>query len=142
MRSTARACTLLLLSFGFGLANACGDDSSGSGTQADRIGVGAQCTKNSDCLQTGGDGGIVQTCLTEFKGGYCGLKGCTGDTSCPDGSACVTHDNGQNYCFRICRDKSECNLNRTPAVESNCSSNVDFVAGKSALKACVPPSSG
>src|SRR5262245_53639735 len=99
MRSTARACTLVLLSLGFALTNACGDDNAGK--LADRIGVGAQCTKNSDCPQTAGEGGIVQTCLTEFKGGYCGLKGCTGDAGCPDGSACVIHDNGQNYCFRI-----------------------------------------
>lgn len=138
MRSTARARTLVLLSVAFGLASACGGDGS-SGTAADRIGVGAQCAKDSDCLQTGT---IVQTCLTEFKGGYCGLKGCTGNAGCPGGSACVTHDNGQNYCFRICADKAECNLNRTADLASNCSSNVDFVDGKSALKACVPPSSG
>jgi len=119
----------------------CGDDDDGGGTDADRIGVGAMCTANADCLQ-GGDAAIVQQCLQQFRGGYCGLTGCTGNVDCPYGSACVAHTDGQNYCFRICLDKGECNLNRTPDVESNCSANIDFVDGRQGSKACVPPSSG
>jgi len=46
-----------------------------------------------------------------------------------------------NYCFRICVDKAECNLNRDVDVEANCSSSVDFVDGKKGAKACIPPSS-
>lgn len=99
--------------------------------EADRLGVGAQCLDADDCLED-------QACLTQFKGGYCGVQGCEGDVDCPEGSACIAHDDGVNYCFRICNDKSECNVNRDPDVESNCSANVVFVEGDG--KACVPPS--
>jgi hypothetical protein len=52
------------------------------------------------------------------------------------------HTDGMNYCFRNCIDKAECNANRDPANEANCSSNVTFVepAKNQGLKACVPPS--
>jgi hypothetical protein len=129
--------SLLLL---LGLAGACGGDDDGGGTAADRIGVGAMCTGSDDCIQ-GDDGTFTQECLP-FKGGYCGLANCQGDADCPYGSACVAHTGGVNYCFRICADKAECNLNRTVDVESNCSSSVDFVDGKKGSKACIPPSSG
>ena len=116
---------------------ACGNDPPPYyGTQADLIGVGAACKTDADCLHT--EAG-VQHCLTEFKGGYCGLKGCTASTDCPAGSGCVNYNSG-TYCFRRCADKSECNLNRTPDVESNCSSNIDFVEGKTSDKPCIPPS--
>jgi hypothetical protein len=116
----------------------CGDDNPPpyTGTPADLVGVGAVCKTDTDCLHT--DAG-VQHCLTEFKGGYCGLKGCTASADCPAGSGCVNY-NGATYCFRRCADKSECNLNRPVDLESNCSSNVDFVEGKSSDKPCVPPS--
>ncbi|MCK5806651.1 MAG: hypothetical protein KAI66_27730 [Lentisphaeria bacterium] len=110
-------------------ATACGDD---SGTEADRFGIAAQCTKTENCQ----DG---LTCLTSFKGGYCGLSGCTKDADCPQGSACVT-EGSTNYCFSICTDKVQCNTNRTADFEANCSSNVTFVEGKKATKACLPPS--
>ncbi len=112
-----------------GLGAACGD----SGTEADRLGVGAQCTKNEQCQEG-------QNCLA-FKGGYCGLEGCTKDMDCPAASACVAHEDGKNYCFRICGEKIECNRNRTLEFESNCVSNVTRVdpAG-AAAKFCVPPS--
>ncbi|MBT8468891.1 MAG: hypothetical protein KJN97_09095 [Deltaproteobacteria bacterium] len=57
----------------------------------------------------------------------------------------MTHDDGtgaENYCFRVCQDKPECNRNRTAENESNCSANVVFVDGPGDRKACVPPSSG
>jgi hypothetical protein len=138
----ARTRSFFVAAIGFvGLSSACSDDDGGYGTQADQIGVGAECRNDADCLQTG-DGGIVQQCLTEFKGGYCGLKACQADEECPYGSACVSHEDGQTYCFRICRDKGECNLNRSVDHESNCVSSVDFVEGANGSKACVPPSSG
>src|SRR5687768_9610826 len=77
----------------------------GCGTAADNLGVGAACTSEDQCLDE-------LTCLTGFKGGYCGLSGCTADDQCPDGSLCVT-EAGTNYCFRACTDKAECNVNRT-----------------------------
>jgi hypothetical protein len=116
---------------------ACGDDD--GGTEADRLGVGAECERDDDCPQSDRDGGISQQCLTEFKGGYCGIENCTGDDDCPERSSCVAHDNGNNYCFRLCDDKPECNLNRAPDNESNCSSSIDWV-GDGSGKACVPPS--
>lgn len=116
---------------------ACGSDNPGPiGTPADTIGVGAVCKVDADCLQTDA---MHQQCLTEFKGGYCGLKGCTRDADCPYGSQCVVFSTGTNYCFRTCADKSECNLNRPPDVESNCSANIEFADGKKGSKACVPP---
>ncbi|MBI2390116.1 MAG: hypothetical protein HYV09_11060 [Deltaproteobacteria bacterium] len=110
---------------------ACGDDSSGS--EAQRRGVGAACTSNADCVEAG------QTCLG-FKGGYCGVQGCSKAGDCPGGSACVAHTDGKNYCFLICNDKPQCNTFRPVDVEANCSSSVTFVDGTKGAKACVPPS--
>jgi hypothetical protein len=109
---------------------ACGDD----GSEADRRGVGAQCAVEDDCTEED------QSCLTQFKGGYCGVMGCTADVDCPAGSACVTHEDTMNYCFLICVDKDDCNVNRDLENESNCSSNATFVDGTMGRKACVPPS--
>ena len=121
---------------------ACGDD--GGGNTADRLGVGAECTKDDDCMQSRIDGGLSETCLTQFKGGYCGIEDCAANDECPTGSACVIHEDGHNYCFRLCTDKPECNLNRSPDVESNCSSKIEYTDGTKDIlgKACVPPSSG
>jgi hypothetical protein len=116
---------------------ACGDDS--DLTESDRLGVGAECATDDDCLQEG-DGGINLECLPQFKGGYCGLEGCSGNEDCPERSACVAHEDGRRYCFRSCADKPECNLNRGPDNEANCSSNVDYVDPNTRGKSCVPPS--
>jgi hypothetical protein len=102
----------------------------GCGNAADNLGVGAECTSEDQCLE-------ALTCLKNFKGGYCGLSGCTADAECPEGSLCVT-EGGTNYCFRGCEDKSQCNVNRTVDNESNCSSNITRV-GTNTFKACVPP---
>ncbi|MDZ4696082.1 MAG: hypothetical protein SGI86_13115 [Deltaproteobacteria bacterium] len=124
----ARNLLVLLTLAGLG---ACGGN---DGTEADRLGVGAQCAKTDDCQ----DG---QTCLTQFKGGYCGISGCTKDADCPATSACVAHDDGMKYCFRTCAEKIECNENRTLELESNCSSSATLVeTQKSPTKVCLPPS--
>jgi hypothetical protein len=115
----------------------CGDDDDEGLSQAQRLGVGSECTTtvHSGCLEG-------QQCLTMFKGGYCGLQGCTGDVDCPGGSACVAHADG-NFCFLICLDKPDCNGTRSLENEANCVSNIDFVGGaKGGVKVCVPPSSG
>jgi hypothetical protein len=106
---------------------ACGDDN-----EANRRGVGSECTTNDDCTEAN------QTCILDFKGGYCGVKGCTTNADCPEGSGCVT-ENGANYCFLVCESKSECNVNRTTDNESNCSSTITW-ADVDLGKACVPPS--
>jgi hypothetical protein len=108
----------------------------GSKSEAIRRGVGSACAMNSDCTETG------QVCLAEFKGGYCGVAACTRDSDCPGGSACVTADNGSNYCFLICVEKPDCNPNRTVDDESNCTSSLTFVEGTMGRKVCNPPSSG
>ena len=126
-----------------GLAAGCGN--SDGETEADRVGVGAECTVDpgadppSTCPVVQKDEMDVQLECLQFKGGYCGVEGCTGDLDCPDGSACVTHDDGKNYCFRECTDKPECNLNR-PTCESNCVGSITFVDPRDDRKACEPPS--
>jgi hypothetical protein len=115
----------------FLLLLSCGDD----GTEADRLGIGAECTRNDQC-----DESTNQRCLTQFKGGYCGLLGCAHDTDCPSASACIAHEDGMKYCFRVCADKPECNVNRSVANESNCSGSATFVDGTMGRKACIPPS--
>ena len=130
-----RAVTVLLVVLAF---CACGDDP--LPFHADLLGVGAECARDTDCVTDSRDGGFDGRCLTQFKGGYCGVQGCESHGDCPLGAACVAHEDGRNYCFRICRDKSECNVNRSPDSESNCSSSVTYVEGDTGAKACVPPS--
>jgi hypothetical protein len=106
----------------------------GCGSDADDALIGAECTTTSQCENA------ALTCLTQFKGGYCGASACIANADCPEKSICVTQ--GQtNYCFRTCEDKAECNKNRTVENESNCSSNITRVETGTA-KVCIPPSSG
>lgn len=103
------------------------------GTPAQQAGIGIECAADDDCNDD-------NKCLA-FKGGYCGLEDCDSDEDCPGGSACVTHDDGENYCFLLCRDKPECNGGRSGENESNCSGNITFIdAQDDGVKACVPPS--
>jgi hypothetical protein len=106
----------------------------GTESEAIRRGVGEACSANAPCQNQ------ALSCLTQFKGGYCGLSGCQVDGDCPAGSACVIHTDGGRYCFLVCAEKIECNLYRSADSEANCSSNVTFVNDVSGRKACVPPS--
>ncbi len=126
MRITAR----LMLGIALLLGSACSDEN-----ESDQMGIASNCTKDTDCQKVGD---VQLACLTGFKGGYCGLQGCTGDGDCPTGAACIRQGT-VNYCFRVCVDKPECNLHRTVDNEANCVSSVDHV-GTSADKVCVPPS--
>ncbi|MDA3864212.1 MAG: hypothetical protein PF689_10145, partial [Deltaproteobacteria bacterium] len=74
--------------------SSCDDDND---NEANKLGVGAQCTTNEEC-----DLENDQSCLLDFKGGYCGVMDCIADEECPEGSRCVAHDDGNNYCFLIC----------------------------------------
>ena len=122
---------------------ACSDGDEGV-VEADQMGVGAICVDDQACPdieEQNADGEpITLVCLDQFKGGYCGLQGCTANADCPTGSACVAMDDGENYCFRQCVDKGECNENRPAEAESNCSSSVSYVESLTEGKACVPPS--
>ncbi len=124
-----RYVTVVALTLVGGCMLACG------GGGSDALGIAAECTADTDCSN---DGTLV--CLTGFSAGYCGLTGCTDNDGCPADAWCVTHTDGVNYCFRSCTDKPECNANRTPANEANCSAKMTRADGVSGTKACVPPS--
>jgi len=95
--------------------------------------AGSECRESRDCPED-------QSCLTEFKGGYCGDKDCTKNEDCHADAVCVRHDDGTNYCFLKCTDKPECNRARSAENESNCVSNVTLVEAGTNTKVCVPPS--
>lgn len=139
MASLTRSALFLLL-----LLPACGDADDHE-NDADMAGVGAACEDDMACEayeEADETGGAELVCLTQFAGGYCGLSGCTENVDCPDGSTCVVHTDGVNYCFRSCVDKAECNAHRPAEAESNCSANITYVDADTSGKACVPPSSG
>lgn len=78
-------------------------------------------------------------CLA-FKGGYCGVADRTTKVNCPVGSAWVKHTDGTNYCFVVCADKPDCNVNRPADATANCSGTATFTDAESGKRACVPPS--
>jgi hypothetical protein len=129
-----RRCVGVLLLVPCVALGACGDDGPRSrGTDADRHGVGAACTSDAQCAEG-------QACL-DFKDGYCGIEDCHADSDCPQGSACVAHADGSNYCFLLCDNKLDCNLNRPVDGEANCVSSIVFVESEVGhSKACEPPS--
>jgi hypothetical protein len=141
MEALMRSFRLVFL-VSFALLSACGG---GDGSEADRVGVGAECSPSNPCptYEVDGDSAPL-ACLAQFTGGYCGLEACASSLECPAGSICVHHTDGESYCFRACADKSECNRNRGPDVESNCSANFDWEVPTEddGSKACIPPSSG
>ncbi len=123
MSTLSRGVVALVACFSFTVLG-CGD--------ADDLKIGGECAASGECEND------ELICLTAFKGGYCGQEGCAANADCVDKSICVKH-NGTNYCFRVCKDKAECNENRTADFESNCSSNIERTDGGTE-KACVPPS--
>jgi hypothetical protein len=122
--------SLFALSLTVASSLSCGDSN-----ESDKVGIAGECAKDADCPKVSD---LQLTCLTVFKGGYCGLSGCAEDADCPAGAVCVV-EGGVNYCFRECVDKPECNANRTADNEANCVSNATHV-GVSTSKVCVPPS--
>lgn len=140
------SCPLLFVGCGGGND---GEDPNGE-TEADDLGIAAECEVDDDCPEVviaglGGAGGKVQLkCLTQFEAGYCAIDDCESAADCPEGSTCVRHDDGVNYCFRECTQKTECNANRSSENEANCSANFDYArpADDDGQKACIPPSSG
>ncbi|MDH5718986.1 MAG: hypothetical protein OEZ13_00040 [Spirochaetia bacterium] len=115
----------------------CGSGLCTGGDEAAALGIGGSCAVNEDCQGCYDSSEI--SCLTNFKGGYCGVVNCTSDADCPESSICVTHDDNINYCFLICSSKEECNVYRGADEEANCSSSINPV-GNTNYKACVPPS--
>ena len=116
----------------------CSDDA----PRVDQIGIGGQCVLQDDCNQDLDS----LSCLTTFKGGYCGREGCDNNSQCPEGSVCVT-EVGVSYCFRTCAEKVDCNANRDAENESNCSGSFSLTEATDTMptsqpKVCIPPSSG
>jgi hypothetical protein len=111
----------------------CGDDDS-----AVERGVGAACSEDADCTEPG------QACLTQFKGGMCGIEDCSASSECPAGSVCVDDpDLSQTFCLLTCVEKVDCNVHRPAADEANCSSTLNQLdppdGGGSDPKVCRPP---
>lgn len=128
---------LILMAAVFALS-ACGDDDT-DGTIADLLYIGGICDNDAQCDDED-DATPELECLTEFTGGYCGMKDCESSDDCPPGSLCADLE-GEFYCFLACTDKAECNTNRTAETASNCSANIDPVEG-GGEKLCIPPSAG
>lgn len=118
---------LLPLALVFTLA--CGNDETGGG-----LDVGAECSSPSDCDRASG-----QTCLTGFKGGYCGIADCGATEQCPVDSACALYQNGVGYCFKTCTVSTDCNDFRSADTEASCSDSAPFLDDVADLMACVPP---
>lgn len=142
MRFASPRSLISVLVFGLALTAAgCG----GSAGDADRVGVAAECMTTAECgTYVRGDAGTQQLqCLPAFRGGYCAVPNCVTSTECPEGSVCVAHTDGSNYCLRSCDNKPECNANRSVANEANCSSSFNWaVPGEDdESKVCIPPSS-
>jgi hypothetical protein len=123
---------------GFTQRAGCGDDKSGS--EAVRRGIGAECTANADCTEAG------QACLTQFKGGMCGIADCATSAECPGGSVCVADpDLARTFCLLVCDIKDDCNVHRTLDNEASCNSTLNEIAvdggtdGGSGPKVCRPP---
>jgi hypothetical protein len=114
-----------------------GCDDDGNGSHAVSLGVGAACDDDEAC-------GEAQACLTEFKGGMCGIADCTASSECPVGSVCVADpDLSRNFCLLTCKSKAECNVHRSVDEEANCSSSLNEVdapdGGENDPKVCRPP---
>ncbi len=124
---------------------ACADDEE----TADDIGIAWTCQATEDCpvLESEDEedtGDIQLECLLDYTGGYCVLPDCSSNADCPEDGVCVTHTDGNNYCFRGCQEKVECNENRPKESEANCSSDFVFAdeADEGSSKACIPSSAG
>lgn len=69
--------------------------------------VGAACSLDAECKsglctpeQTAGSG-------KQWEGGYC-TQSCSTSAPCPQGSSCVTYDDGSSYCASACGASSDC----------------------------------
>lgn len=113
--------------------------SSGGGKENRKVcvpgdcGTGAACAGDADC-----SGGL--TCLSSFKGGYCGKRDCAVNADCGADGACVKAADGKNYCFRTCQAASDCSFCRSDGSYATCSDQVAFVETGTTGSVCVPPS--
>ncbi len=111
--------------------------SSGGGNQNRKVcmpgtcGTGASCAADADCT-----GGL--SCITTFKGGYCGHQGCKANADCDKDSACVMVKDGKNYCFKSCQAASDCSFCRPDGLYATCANNAVFAEAGTLGSVCVP----
>lgn len=83
-----RSTTVLLSTFFlFGIACGHAEDFNGSERPLPSSQVGNACDQDSDCSQYCAKG-------KEFPNGFCTLRNCRANTDCPEGTVCITEDNG------------------------------------------------
>jgi hypothetical protein len=87
-------------------------------------GAGAACAADDECP---GD----LTCLRDFAGGYCGIRGCNTNGDCPGNSVCVAGATG-NLCMASCARDGDCSLCRGELFATACEANVDLAEGGTA----------
>jgi hypothetical protein len=93
--------------FGFSCGTSLGcEQTSGACVPGSRA-VGAACVLDADCksglctLEQGSGSG------KQWEGGYC-TQACSSSAPCPQGSSCVTYDDGTSYCASTCAASSDC----------------------------------
>jgi len=112
-------------------ASGCSDGNGQS--EAQRIGLGAECLLGMDC----GEGGELD-CIP-FDGGYCTSSGCQA-LGCPDGSLCARDAIlGQTFCMLSCESAEDCNSNRSDENAAECTSSIEILDEVEGAKVCVPP---
>lgn len=138
--TTSLEIVVLALGLSSLVASGCSDDEADgdSGNAAVRRGVGAACATDEDCKTD-------LSCLTDFKGGMCGIADCARSSECPEGSVCVADpDLSRNYCLLTCEEKTDCNVHRPADDEANCSSSLNEIESAGGAsndpKVCRPPS--
>lgn len=95
-------------------------------------GVGAGCATDADCTSP-------LTCLTGFKGGYCGKRDCTTNAGCPADSLCVKHSDSVGYCYLKCTVANTCSFCRPPGYAASCTDQVTYFEAGTTGAVCVPP---
>jgi hypothetical protein len=93
-------------------------------------GVGETCAGDAECA-TG------LTCLTSFKGGYCGKKDCAVNADCPTGSLCVKNGSS-SYCALSCAAPGDCAVCRGTADAAACKADATFMQAGTTGSVCVP----
>lgn len=142
MRTHPASLVLALAVVASSLGLACSDDDP-TPTEAEQLELGAHCMNDAQCdlRAEGVDSEFRPICLDGFEGGSCGLLRCGMHDECPEGSACIGHDDGFNYCFALCDETADCNRHRADDVAAVCMEGMRSI-GPDLGTVCVPPMSG
>jgi len=112
--------------------------SSGGGNQNRKVCVPGDCGAGAGCAADG-DCASGLSCITTFKGGYCGRQGCKVNVDCGKDSACIVAGDGKNYCFKTCQAPSDCSFCRRDGFYATCANNAVFAETGTVGSVCVPP---